>query len=386
MLKVIKTEQDYERALERIEDLMSAVQGAAAVDELEVLATLVEQYEEAQFPIEAPTPIAAIEFRMEQAGLSARDLEPYIGSRSRVSEILSGKRSLSIDMIRNLVRHLNIPAESLLAEEDINSGETAEPSKHVIEKLRAWELMQEEETYPIFLDRVWNRAPVQPMLRATTTERTSSRTDRAALNAWCAGALALSERFPVRTEYRSELITQEWLRWIASLSVEDEGPQKAIEAAADIGIVVVVLEHFDSTYVDGAAIKRDDDVPVVALSIRHDKVDNFWFTLMHELAHVKLHLGRDRRAIFDDLDLAGNSIVEREADELAQNALIPPDLWESAYLDAYASNAEIIGLAKRANVHASVVAGRWQKAHGDYKKFSRLIVRNTLRTLFQERF
>lgn len=113
-IKVIKTEADYEAALERIEALMDAMAGSAEEDELEVLSFLVEAYEKVQFPIDNPTPIEAITFFMDQNNLSNRDMVPYLGSLSKVSEVLNGKRSLSKTMIRKLVEGLGIPAEILL--------------------------------------------------------------------------------------------------------------------------------------------------------------------------------------------------------------------------------------------------------------------------------
>ena len=114
--KLIKTNAAYEAALERIEKIFDAAPGTPKGDELELLAMLVEQYEEQHFPMGLPDPIAAIRFRMEQQGLKPKDLVPFIGSPSKVSEVLSGQRTLSLAMIRNLVRGLNIPAEVLLQE------------------------------------------------------------------------------------------------------------------------------------------------------------------------------------------------------------------------------------------------------------------------------
>src|SRR6266446_9902373 len=113
-VKAIRTEADHKAALERIDALMDASAGTAAGDELDVLVDLVEHYEEKHVPMGFPTPVAAIEFRMEQAGLSPRDLVHYIGSRAKVSEVLSGKRALTIGMARALHQHLGIPAEVLL--------------------------------------------------------------------------------------------------------------------------------------------------------------------------------------------------------------------------------------------------------------------------------
>jgi HTH-type transcriptional regulator/antitoxin HigA len=110
----IRTEADRKAALTRIDALMDAQAGSPEIDELSVLADLVESYEARQFPIALPPPVEAIRFRMEQAGLEPRDLEPYIGDQGRVSEVLSGKRPLTLAMIRALHKHLGIPAEVLI--------------------------------------------------------------------------------------------------------------------------------------------------------------------------------------------------------------------------------------------------------------------------------
>lgn len=112
--KVIRTETDYEAALARIEVLMDANPGTPEEAELELLALLVETYEKEHYPIGMPSAIAAIEFFMDQNGLTNADMVQYFGSPSRVSEILNGKRTLSKAMIRNLVEGLGIPAEILL--------------------------------------------------------------------------------------------------------------------------------------------------------------------------------------------------------------------------------------------------------------------------------
>ena len=112
--KVLKTEKDYRLALARIESLMDG--GRADEAELELWAVLVEKYEEERYPIETPDPIEAIRFRMEQAGLQPADMQRYLQSKSKVSEILNRKRPLSLLMIRALHNGLKIPAEVLVQE------------------------------------------------------------------------------------------------------------------------------------------------------------------------------------------------------------------------------------------------------------------------------
>ncbi len=113
-IQPIKTEADYEAALAEIDSLWGAAYGSPEGDKLDILATLVEAYEEKHYPIEAPDPIEAILHQLESRGLTRRDLEQYLGSRGRVSEILNRKRPLSLEMIRNLQTGLDISAEVLV--------------------------------------------------------------------------------------------------------------------------------------------------------------------------------------------------------------------------------------------------------------------------------
>ena len=112
-IKPIKTKEDYTATLSQIEKLMDARPNTPQMDELEVLTTLVEAYEAQHYAIDAPDPIEAIKFRMEQEGLKQKDLVNIVRSKSRVSEILNRKRKLTIEMIRNLHKQLHIPIESL---------------------------------------------------------------------------------------------------------------------------------------------------------------------------------------------------------------------------------------------------------------------------------
>jgi HTH-type transcriptional regulator/antitoxin HigA len=110
----IKSEEDYNNAMLRIDALMDARLGTEEGNELDVLATLVEVYERDNFPIESPDPVEAILFRMEQLGIDRKALEPFLGGRSRVSEVLNRKRNLSMGQIRKLHDGLNIPLENLI--------------------------------------------------------------------------------------------------------------------------------------------------------------------------------------------------------------------------------------------------------------------------------
>jgi HTH-type transcriptional regulator / antitoxin HigA len=123
--KLIKTQREYRSALRRAEELMDARAGSAESDELELVAALIEIYEEEHEPVPPPDPIEAIRFRMEQENLRPQDLAALIGSRSRVSEVLNRKRPLTLAMIRRLHRGLGIPADVLLGEVATTSPRSA---------------------------------------------------------------------------------------------------------------------------------------------------------------------------------------------------------------------------------------------------------------------
>ena len=121
-IRPIRTEKDHDEALARIDELMSAKLGTAEGDELDVLVTLVDAYEEKHFPMDAPDPVTAIQFWMEQQGLTRKDLEPMIGSRARVSEVLSRKRGLTLAMIRRVRTGLGISADLLVGTGKVRAG------------------------------------------------------------------------------------------------------------------------------------------------------------------------------------------------------------------------------------------------------------------------
>lgn len=383
IVKPIRSEADYDASLARLELLMHAAPGTPEGDELDLLATLIDRYEEQQFPIAAPTPLAAIRFRMEQQGLSVRDLEPFIGSRARVSEVLSGVRSLSIDMIRALHQHLGIPADVLIRPEPLRSGAPGrKPSVKVLTKLRSWGLLGASESFEAFFERACAPTPSLVRLRKSRTVRTNAKTDPAAQDAWCAAVSLLAAEVSVAEGALARPLDDALLTSLGALSRSRQGPSKVAETLAQHGVAFVVTPHLPGTYLDGAAMRRADGVPVIALTIRHDRIDNFWFTLLHECVHVMRHLEPDV-LIIDDLEVSTVDADELEADALAEEALIPAVLWDPFLERGTPSVADVIELAREADVHPAIVAGRWQNLTGDFRTFSRLLGRKTVRPQFE---
>jgi len=131
-IKILKTEAEYDAALERIDALMNAAPGSSEEEELQLLALLGEKYEDENYPSELPDPVEAIKFRMEQEGLTRKDMIKYLGSQSKVSEVLNYKRLLSLSMIRSLTEGLNIPPEVLIQRPD-QQGNVASTDQQTLE-------------------------------------------------------------------------------------------------------------------------------------------------------------------------------------------------------------------------------------------------------------
>jgi len=391
-LKVLKTEEEYETALAEIEKLMDSSKPDR--DRLELLVLLVHTYEELLYPIDLPDPIEAIKFRMEQAGLKQKDLIPFIGSRSKVSEILSHQRPLSITMIRKLHEGLGIPADVLLKEpgaqivpaaagiewdrfpltemfkrnwfQDFH-GTVAEAKKQSCELLTNWA--------GVFGFEVPQLALLRQHVRA------GSDADNYALTAWRirVSLLAMEQKVP---KYQKGTVTQDFVRDLVRLSYLDDGPLLAQEFLLKNGIHFVVESHLKRTHLDGAAIKLPDGSPLVAVTLRHDRLDNFWFTLSHELAHIALHFDGEETAFFDDLDQTGLDLFESDADHWASDALIPPESWQAAHLGKRPTIQAVHNFATSLRITPAIPAGRIRKETGNYQLYDGLIGRNKVRRLY----
>ncbi|MER9243457.1 ImmA/IrrE family metallo-endopeptidase [Mesorhizobium sp. M0633] len=375
-VRPIRTDEDYQSALTRATALFGH-KNSKDRDELEVLQAVIERWERSRHPVEAATPAQAIKFRMAQTGLSQRDLIPYLGSKSRVSEILNGQRQPTVDQIRALHQHLGIPVTSLIGsfKHEPMAG-TSSTSIAAEGRLRELGVMKAKENLAGFLSRSKAAAPAVAMLRKTRTERTNAKTDLAALEAWCAAVLARADKIVIKKTKIAD--PEKAARKIAQISVLPDWNDQIVTALHRIGIVLVILEHLPGTFLDGAALCRSDGVPVIALTIRYDRLDNFWFTLLHEFAHVACHLNPDRQVILDDLDVASSEAIEAEADSFARNALIPHAMWKRIHKDS--TTEEVLEAAKKAGVHPAIAAGRWRFEHSDYRRFSKLIGRGEVKT------
>jgi hypothetical protein len=179
--------------------------------------------------------------------------------------------------------------------------------------------------------------------------------------------------------YKSGSITLGALAELAKLSGHEDGPRRAKDALSSWGVHLVCVSHLPKTYLDGAALRSaEGGAPIVALTLRYDRIDNFWFSLLHELAHVGRHFDSAAGAFVDDFSLReapsrNEDPRENEADEWAEEALIPRDLWASAGLISHASYSAIIAFSQRVGVHPAIVAGRIRHQTRNFRAFAPLL-------------
>jgi HTH-type transcriptional regulator/antitoxin HigA len=397
--RLIKTEKDYDLALSRIDELMDAEQGTPEADELELLATLVEMYEEKHFPMDLPDPVEAIRFRMDQLGLKQQDLVPFIGSRSKVSEILNRKRKLTLGMMRALNKDLGIPSDILLKEPgaefpspDIqwHRFPLAEMTKRGWIKKKNDVKNHAEEVLQGFIKIANGQNMVSDALfRKNPGPRENSKTDHYALYAWCLKLISLARETSLPVTYKPGTVDEALLHEVAKLSYFDNGPLLAKEYLAKHGIHLIILPHLKKTYLDGAAMLMEDGTPIVGMTLRYDRIDNFWFSLLHELAHVMKHLTKQSDDIFiDDFDLRGHEAEvadqkEAEADKLAQNALIPEKIWKKAPVSSRASVANLEEFSDKLKIHPAIIAGRIRHEKKNYKLLSKFVGNRQVRKHFK---
>jgi HTH-type transcriptional regulator / antitoxin HigA len=399
-IKPIRIEADYEAALARIDALMDAEPGTPKGEELDILTDLVEHYETKHVPMGFPSPVAAIEFRLEQAGLTQRDLVPFIGSRAKVSEVLSGKRQLTMPMARALHEHLGIPAEVLLQKPGTSLADPLAgiewnrfPMKAMaklgwIPNVKNLESRAKELIGDLIRRAGGPAVACAPLYRKNDHARANAKTAPYALQAWCWKVLADANEARPRASYKPGTITLDLLGQLARLSWSDNGPRLAKEFLAKYGISLVVVRHLPRTYLDGAALKLGDGTPVVGLTLRYDRVDSFWFCLLHELAHLGRHMDTDGDIAFvDDLTLreiegGRRDPQEAQADQWAEEALVPQAVWETSEARRNPTPMAVVSLSKALQVHPAIVAGKIRHEQKNYRLLSHFVGTGEVRRQF----
>ena len=217
--------------------------------------------------------------------------------------------------------------------------------------------------------------------------RSGSQLDYYALLAWECRILALASKVEITKQFQPELLTDQWIESLRKLSNHKDGPAEVTAMLREVGIILIIEPHLPGTHLDGAAMLLNGETPVIGLTLRYDRLDNFWFVLFHELIHVIKHLQKGKlENIFDDLDPdVGENIeeaIEKEADILASNALIPSKDWEKA-LPRYSRSIESIqSFASKLGISPAIVAGRIRNESKNHAILSDLVGYGEVRKYF----
>lgn len=395
--KVIRTKDQYDAYLSEVQVLMAKGVSLNTVESerLELLTVLLESYENAKFPIESPDPIDAILFRMNEKGLKKADLIPYFGTSSRVSEVLGRKRPLTVQMIRALAIGLGISAETLVgiaSSTDVPKKNEVDWSKFPIREMtkRGWlgvlssnvTSAVEDVVKDFIADAGLNFGTAS--FRRTIAGEAQSPTTKYALYAWLARVIQTArDKKESINKFDQSFLSASFLKELAQLSWSERGPLLAVEYLEKHGVVVVIEPHLKGTLLDGAALKDADGTPIIGLTLRHDRLDNFWFTLLHEVVHLWKHVN-DKDAFLDDLDASSEDRREAEANRLAREAFIPRLVWKRSDAFLSPSRESIDRLSRELRIHPAIIAGRLRRETGNYQLFTDIVGHNQVKAMFHQ--
>lgn len=398
-LKLIKDSFQYSQALEEVSKLaaMDPPTGSESAERLEHLAILIREYETERFALDHVDPIDALTFRMAQAGKSQKDLADLFQSAPRASEILKRKRPLTLEQIRILNREWGIPAEILISTprnaQIVESSASEEfelarlPIKQILK--RKW-LNLNEGAADDELDTQLRRfmgglaARVSPILMRRSLSGEHDLDEQYVIYAWLARVLIRSKEekganFP---RFSRKLLSDDAIVQVARLSREAEGPKLARSFLGMLGICLVVEPPLKGMTVDGASMFDEEGTPVIGLTVRYDRIDSFWFTLMHELVHVQRHLNSPQQAFIDVEGEISELEAEREADRIAGELLIPRSIWNRSAALLHRTESAIVQLADEMRLHPAIIAGRIRREASNYRILTKMMGQGEIRKHF----
>lgn len=402
-VRPIRDREGYLAAMSQAEAIIARdpTPDSPEAEKLEVLSLVIADYEKKNFFFDVPDPISAIEFRMEEQGLRQRDLIPILGSRSRVSEILSRKRPLTLPMIRALSENLGIPTDVLIR------SPKSYPADHPVTDELAWSkfpfqamrkrgwLSAEPRSTPAqiqsavqqFLFEASGIAASAPLYRRSLTGLGVDGLEDSAKYAVLAWSARIFQKAKIHggavQNFLFTSVTDDFFRALVVQSKHVDGPKRAISMLADIGIQVIFEPALPGSLIDGAAFLATDMRPIIGLTLRFDRVDYFWFTLLHELAHVWKHLNTPNDGFIDRIDATDDGKRrEQEANRIARDTLIPRQVWNRSTARIDTTLSSIIDLAAELSIHPAIVAGRIHYESGKYGRFRSLMGQGSVRKQF----
>lgn len=217
--------------------------------------------------------------------------------------------------------------------------------------------------------------------KTTFGERTAK---EAALFAWESKILFEAKKIITDKKLHYVEYNPSWIKELVSLSLSPKGPLLAQELLLKKGIILVIEPHLEKTYLDGAALLTDEGFPVIGLTLRLNRIDNFWFVLLHELGHVYLHLLTNKFPIFLDEEVGSDSSddFEIEANNFSREQLISTNRWSTCVSPVIPKEDIVLNDAKNLQIHPAIIAGRLQFEKSDYTLLSNMLGHGEVRRIF----
>ena len=332
------------------------------------------------------------------AGLSQTDLAERLGMKAQQIQRYesSDYSGASLDRLIDVCDALNVHTSGLFESDDTSRGAVFSwsdvddvlwrqfPAREMTK--RGWfDVPRKSDVYQLAREYFMRAAgPQFASVYHRKKMHGSSVPNEYALLAWQARILERARNIVETHDPPDFAADDRWIADLVALTRRKDGPKRAQWLLLSKGIVLVTEKHLSGTYLDGAAMLDRDGRPVIGLTLRFDRLDNFWFVLLHELGHVFLHLMDGLRYdFFDEEETAGDDKVEGEADAFALDSLIPEAKWDKC-LSRFALSEEAVRIdAKNLSIDPSIIAGRIRKEHGDYTILGDLIGQNQVASQFE---
>jgi HTH-type transcriptional regulator/antitoxin HigA len=270
-----------------------------------------------------------------------------------------------------------------VAEDDFDIS--AIPSKEILKK--RW--VQSADEVNSWIQRALAPVGSPAFLKHTLTVGATAKTNKTKIWLWLARVREVADsRTYLHGRFKRDALNEETLSYLVRLSWMERGPQLAREFLEEKGVALVIEPHLSGSRLDGAAMLSRNGAPIIGLTLRHDRLDNFWFTLLHECVHAWKHLdGAGLRAIVDeDVEKpdAETVPIEKEANDEAAELLLPRGVWRRSEAFLNPSAEAINALAKKLQINPAIVAGRLRFERKNYALFPRMIGNGQVRSAFPD--
>lgn len=343
----------------------------------------------------ARTPGQAIAEAMAEHDISRTELAKLLGSRGRISDLLNDKREPTLREVKILRELLHVSADDLippLSSENDETDWTKFPIKEMAK--RGWIASdvprKQAEAKKAILDLAVRAGCADGRMEGAAFRESlasSRHSDPLALRAWLLGTRLLAQR--MKAAPYTKRLSQQILTELIHKSTLVDGPVKAQEFLAEHGVRLVINPHFKKMYLDGAVFFMDGS-PVIALTLRYDRLDYFWFTLCHEVAHLVLgHVSPDNAKtvmILDDFDAKSQEEIETQANQLATWAAIPEETWSTYPELETGSIADLYLVATALGIHPAIVAGQIRHRRNEYRILTQHVGGKMVKRNFPEAF